>query len=312
MKKIDAVVVTFNRKKLLLECIEAILSQSYNVNKLFIIDNASTDGTFDLLKENGYLSNKHVEYILLEKNIGGAGGFHEGIKLANKDKCDWVWIMDDDTIPNKNSLEELMNSLQIIDGKISFLASSVFGEKNEVMNVPTINLSLSENGYSDWYMYLKDGIVKINTATFVSILINNDAINNVGLPIKDYFIWGDDTEFTTRMTRFYGPAYFVGKSIVIHKRKISKSLTIIEENDKNRIKFFYYMIRNNYINTYMYGTKFNLIKYIVRNFLLYFKILFSSTNLKIEKMKSVRKGIFDGIFKNCDYNELKNRINNNE
>lgn len=78
--KIDAVVVTYNRKALLIECVEAILKQKYAVDKLIIIDNASTDGTEEELKKIEILNRNDVVYKKLEKNIGGAGGFYEGIK----------------------------------------------------------------------------------------------------------------------------------------------------------------------------------------------------------------------------------------
>lgn len=68
--KIDVVVVTYNRKKLLIECINSILNQSYEINKLFIIDNASTDGTYEELKNNGLLNKEIVCYKKLDKNIG--------------------------------------------------------------------------------------------------------------------------------------------------------------------------------------------------------------------------------------------------
>ena len=218
--KIVAVVVTYNRKELLKECIQAILEQNQEIYKVIIVDNKSTDGTIEML-DTEYSNNEKIEVLKLEKNIGGAGGFYSGIKEVQKYNPDWVWIMDDDTIPRENCLEELCNAINKIKGKISFLASSVYGTENEFMNVPTINLNKDINGYHNWYEYLEDGIVKISSATFVSLLINEDAIKNVGYPVKDYFIWGDDTEYTLRLNKYYGNAYMVGKSKVIHKRKVS-------------------------------------------------------------------------------------------
>lgn len=50
-KKIVAIVVTYNRKKLLKECLEAIYTQTVRIDTLILIDNASTDGTTEFLKE---------------------------------------------------------------------------------------------------------------------------------------------------------------------------------------------------------------------------------------------------------------------
>ena len=50
-KKVIAVVVTYNRKELLKEAIEALLNQEYNNCDVLIVDNASTDGTREYIDE---------------------------------------------------------------------------------------------------------------------------------------------------------------------------------------------------------------------------------------------------------------------
>lgn len=89
-------------------------------------------------------------------------------------------------------------------------------------------------------------------ATFVSLLIRKDAVLRCGLPCKDYFIWGDDGEYTLRLTHFYGPAYMVGKSIAIHKRMGAKKLDLSNFQDENRIKMYHYYVRNNIVNQLYY------------------------------------------------------------
>lgn len=307
--KVASVIVTYNRKKLLIECINAILEQTYDVDKIIIVDNNSTDKTFSELKEKGYISNNKIDYVKLEKNIGGAGGFYEGMKKAYKEKFDWVWIMDDDTIPEKECLENLIKSINIIKEKnISFLASTVFGENKEVMNVPQIDRIPDENGYQGWYRYLENGIVRIEQATFVSLLINIKAIEKCGLPIKDYFIWGDDTEYTRRITKFFGKAYFIGESKVIHKRKNARNLTILNEENANRIRNYYYMIRNNLINAKLYRGAKGIIKTLLDDIILSFKVLFKKNKYKMKKFLIIYKGIFAYIFRVYDTKEVKNRF----
>ena len=305
---IIAVVVTYNRKVLLKECIDAILNQTKPITKLIVIDNNSTDGTYEMLENENYLNNNKVFCKRLEKNTGGSGGFYEGMKLARTLNPDWVWIMDDDTIPNGNSLEELVKAKEVVKEKVGFFASSVYGLNGECMNVPTVNIDLSENGYADWYRYLSYGMIKIKEATFVSLLINGEALKEVGLPCKDYFIWGDDTEYTLRINKYFGNAYMVGNSEVIHKRKGGKALTIIEEENKSRINMYFYMTRNNYINIREYKSKKQLFKFIVNN-LNIFKILFSKTKYKFLKIRVILKGLFSGIFKRYNYKAFKDRLN---
>lgn len=258
---VTAIVVTYNRKKLLEECISSILNQTVSVKKIIVINNASTDGTEKLFEPNGILNNKIIECINMKSNTGGSGGFYEGMSRVLNEKTDWAWVMDDDTIPNRDCLEKLLAAHKELnknkdykDGKrkISFYASSIFGASGEFMNVPNIDFSNSKNGYPSFYEHLNHALLRIKDATFVSLLISKDAILKVGLPCKDYFIWGDDGEYTLRLTKYFGEAYMVGDSIAIHKRIGAKKLDVSNFDDTQRIKMYHYYIRNNIINALYY------------------------------------------------------------
>ena len=158
---ICCVVVTYNRKKLLLECLNALRNQTYKLSKIIVIDNHSTDGTQELLNEKGILKDKLIEYHYQEKNLGGAGGFYEGIKTSLNEKFDWVWIMDDDTIPTQSALEELILAKEALQSEnISFLCSKVIGLNGEEMNLPTISRRTDETNYPIWMKHLDKSISK--------------------------------------------------------------------------------------------------------------------------------------------------------
>lgn len=305
MIKVNAVVVTYNRKELLQECLDAILQQTYPVEKIILIDNNSSDGTQEFLKEQGYLDNSIIEFKRLPENIGGAGGFYEGMKVARNLNPDWIWIMDDDTIPEKKCLEELLIARKSIKGRVSFLASSVRGVNGEAMNVPKIARKQFSK-YTDWYEYLDKGIVKIVKATFVSLLINTKATRKCGLPWKEFFIWGDDSEYTQRIIRDYGPAYMVGKSLAIHKRVGSDELSLVKEENKNRIKMYFYYYRNNLIGFWEYEN------YLYR-FLCLGKLGYDLCGVLIkgkykkEKIKVIFKAFFAFVFGTYDRKAFKNR-----
>lgn len=307
-RKVAAVIVTYNRKELLGECIEAIFKQTYAVNKIILINNASTDGTEELLKERKYLENKKIEYVLMAKNIGGAGGFYEGIKLAEKMNIDWIWIMDDDTIPECRCLEELLKAEEYIQNyrneKISFLASSIYGPEGECMNVPELSSKLAANGYQYWYKFLSKGIVNISTATFVSILINKDAVKKCGLPCKEYFIWGDDSEYTKRLTTYFEEAYLVGNSIAIHKRINAKALSIKNEDKLSRIDMYHYYYRNNFINTMYYSGRYRAYMMLIKCVVECLKL--NDTKLERYKRKIMCKGYREGI---TQYRKFASYIN---
>ena len=92
--RVVAVVVTWNRRDLLVEALAALRAQTHPVAALVVVDNASTDGTDELLaKESG------LDVVRLEKNTGGAGGFAVGLEQAMGHDPDLVWLLDDDTVP---------------------------------------------------------------------------------------------------------------------------------------------------------------------------------------------------------------------
>ena len=107
--RIAAAVVTYNRKELLAECVGALLEQTYPVD-ILIIDNASTDGTRQELEE--LICQGKVQYINTGANLGGAGGFHVAVKEALIRKYDYICLMDDDTIPEKDALSALVHALK--------------------------------------------------------------------------------------------------------------------------------------------------------------------------------------------------------
>lgn len=300
-----AIVVTYNRKLLLKECLISILNQSYPVERLIIVDNCSTDGTDTMIRSDIQLKDDRISYIRTERNLGGAGGFARGLKIVEDSSQDWIWIMDDDTIPDPSALENLIRVIKEnpLD-KISFLASCVKGIDGEPMNVPVIDDRPTPNGYADWYFRLNKKMVKILTATFVSILISHNALNSVGLPCVEFFIWGDDTEYTTRLTRYYGSAYLVGDSDVCHKRVNAKKLELKSESDIGRISNYFYYYRNNIILTRFYSGITATLRLILKD--IFYALKQIRTVHGILKFKIIISAIGSACI---NYNKFKNYIN---
>ena len=94
MKKVAAVVVTYNRKNLLLENVQSLLGQTFSDVQIIIVDNNSSDGTQDVLQQ--FIERKQILYFNTGANLGGAGGFSYGIRLAVEAGYEYIWVMDDD------------------------------------------------------------------------------------------------------------------------------------------------------------------------------------------------------------------------
>lgn len=234
-----AVVVTHNRKNLLRDCLSALLSQSVPVDCIKVVNNASSDGTDEMLRKEF----PQVDVIHLEQNIGGAGGFHIGVKRAYRDGYDWIWLMDDDVIPQPEALQMLLTAAQLVGDEVAFLCSRVVSPKGHPLNVPKIDERPSGNGYADWARFLADGIVRVRWCTFVSVLVSRAAVERVGLPLRQMYIWGDDIEYTLRLSS-YAPAYMVGKSVVVHMRTLASPPHLLTEVERSRVRLHFYGYRN--------------------------------------------------------------------
>lgn len=91
-----AVVVTYNRLPLLRQCLAALTSQTALGLTIFLIDNASTDGTAEAVAA---MTLPNLVYRNTGKNLGGAGGFAYGVREAALAGYDALWLMDDEHCP---------------------------------------------------------------------------------------------------------------------------------------------------------------------------------------------------------------------
>lgn len=284
MKKVIAVIVTYNRKELLKESIEALLNQDYKNCDVLIIDNASTDGTEEYIKE--LIDGNKVKYVNTGANLGGAGGFNFGMKEACKIGCDFIWVMDDDCIVHKDTLTKLMDADRKLNGEYGFLASKVLWKDGTIckMNVP-------KKTFATWIKNFEKPLQEVAMASFVSLLVKTEVVKEVGFPIKDFFIWTDDWEFTRRISRKY-KCYYVTNSVVTHKSANNEGADI-STVDGERINRFKYLYRNDVVLYRREGIRGWILLY-TRLALHKYRILRSNKKDKKQRMQIINQAIKEG------------------
>lgn len=282
-----AIVVTYNRKELLTENIEALLRQQGAAADIFVIDNFSTDGTGISLKP--YLIQNKIRYFNTGKNLGGAGGFQYGIRAAMREGYRYLWIMDDDTIPEPDALAALLKGAQQLKDCFSFLCSVVHWKDGTFckMNLPV----LKEN----WFDCLREGcegLLAVSSCSFVSCLINADCIKKAGLPFAEFFIYGDDAEYTERLS-YTAAGYMVLSSFVQHKTEKNISDDLSKE-DAERIGRYFYRYRNCFYNAKRKGWR-SAGLYLYTGGKMLIKILLLSRGNRRKRMGMLVKGIAAGF-----------------
>jgi rhamnopyranosyl-N-acetylglucosaminyl-diphospho-decaprenol beta-1,3/1,4-galactofuranosyltransferase len=234
MSTVAAIVVTHNRKELLRQCLAALAAQERAPDRVLVVDNASSDGTRAMLVDEY----PQVELLALPSNEGGAGGFHEGMKRAHAEGAEWLWLMDDDTIPRPDALAELLAAPELLEPsrRPTLLASKVVWRDGRIhpMNAPWPDRTRVEHAIDG----AERGLMPLRHATFASLLVHRGAVDRHGLPLKHFFVWSDDVEYTSRVVLSGDLAYLVPKSVALHKTETAHTAM---SSPPGR---FYYHVRN--------------------------------------------------------------------
>ncbi len=213
---VTAVVVTFNRKRLLFECLAALAQQTHPLARVIVVDNASTDGTEIALADPPL----PLDYLRLRRNGGGAEGFHYGVREALRCDGDWLWLMDDDCEPADDALERLLASPHAIDAAV--LAPRVHDCEGRVLpmhrgrivarpfRAPVQAVSDTEYAQPE---------APIDFCSFVGPLYRNAAAHIAGPPLREAFVRFEDLEYAARV-RSLGPMWLLNDATVVHKEAV--------------------------------------------------------------------------------------------
>jgi GT2 family glycosyltransferase len=211
--RLVAVVVTHERLALLRDCLTAVLAQTPAPDAVVVVDNASHDGTAPAVAADF----PGVDLVVLRRNTGGAGGFAAGMQRALEvHRADLLWLLDDDTVPRPDALEQLVRAWSARPGRAPALVASrvVWTDgRAHPMNTPRAAPLARPR---DRAAAAAVGCVPVRSASFVSVLLDAAAVRAVGLPVADYFLWNDDFEFTTRLLRDR-PGMLCPASLVEHR-----------------------------------------------------------------------------------------------
>lgn len=271
MDKIIAVIVTYNRQKLLSECITALKNQTRKIDCILVINNGSTDETASWLKKQ-----KGIDHISQE-NVGSAGGFYTGIKTAYERGYNWIWLMDDDGFPKENALENLLED---------------DNEELLMRNCAVINKADKKSFVWKTLHYksideVKEKVIKNIAHPFNGTLLHRRIIERVGFPNPKLFLWGDETEYYYRIIKKNAiPFCTITNSIHYHP---ATSFSFKQEWDYLSGWKMYYYIRNRF---HVHRSKFPAVTPFA--YLMYFGFLlvFSFITLVFQKNDKIKKLAF--------------------
>ena len=206
-ESVAAVVVAYSREEDLKRVVHHLKNQTRKLDEIIVIFQGSSISILEWLNQQTGIT------VHQQGNLGSAGGFTTGMKIAITKGHQWTWLLDDDAVPELNALEEMTRCKYFDSLKNGFLASVVVKPDMEVYMSP------SADGSNKWYgSVLQDGCVPCIRATWIGCLVSSQSILDFGLPMEAYFMYDEDFEYTERVARSR-KCYCVIKSIVIHYQK---------------------------------------------------------------------------------------------
>lgn len=230
-ENVYAIVVTFNRLPLLQKTLDGLQAQTHKLSKIVVVNNDSTDGTKEWLAQQHWVDAIHQE------NVGGAGGFHAGVKHAIEAGADWVWLMDDDVIPETDCLEMLLRHKDISHclNPVHLNSDGSLSDEErwfDATNCAIINL------YNQSYLHGKK-IWFRNLGSFEGMVIARDVVEKIGYPDPRFFVAHDDLIYGYLASKFTNVA--VVADAIMKRQPVTKALSSLYNYD------YYYMYRNLWI-----------------------------------------------------------------
>ena len=271
--KIFAVVPTYNRPILLRKNLDCLLKQTLKLKSVVIVDNGSSQETFNFLLNSGYLENNKIIYKRLEINKGASFAFSYGMKFSLNQGADMIWAMDDDAFAKNNALEILVKEYKKNPGHIY---------------------------WSNCNKQIKSNITEVDFFMFVGFLIDRQTIKKVGFPDASFFMYHDDTDYSIRIRNLNKKIFRVQNSIINHNDWTSRNIEEIKVlnifcykiklycGDKVRL---YYIARNEF---FLSVPVYKKIKFLLKAFIRAFLYLILSP----KHFPAYFKGIIHGALLN--------------
>ncbi len=322
--RICVVIVTYgNRFHLLRQVVDSLVEPQ--VTKIIIVDNNSVEESSRGLKRLEDLSKNKLRVICLPENTGSAGGYKRGLQEAyNCTDCDFIWLLDDDNKPEEDALNILIDAWDRVKEKhkkrrIALLSlredrkqyvmvaqgepvEKWFGRKNSFLGFHILALPvkiLTKTGIrrrKNTKEYMDKTVVPY--APYGGLFLNKELLQEIGYPKEQFFLYGDDHEFTHRVSQKGGRIFLVPNSKI---RDIDTSWHLKE--NRGQVGTFltgesyrvYYTIRNRVFFEKNSLTS-NKFAYNINKFV-YLKLLWclSRSKGKKEMYSLISRAVNDGL-----------------
>jgi len=208
MPGVAAVVLSYNRRDYLRQCIQSIYDQSQPVDSVIVVDNHSADGTLEMIAGEF----PRVVVLAQEQNLGAGHGFRLGMQAAVEQGCEWAWLLDDDVRAQPDAVRELLAAadelagsrpkdviLQCLrvwlDGRSASLPARRYDLRNPLAMPDGIRI-MPQRWYDDIESLPK--YLEVEDCAYEGLLIPRRIMEEIGYLVDEMFFLCDDTEYGLR------------------------------------------------------------------------------------------------------------------
>lgn len=246
-ERVAVVVVTFNRADLLDGLLSGLAALTRRPDAVYVIDNASSDHTRDVLATHPELP-LHATHN--EENLGGAGGFHQGVEQAYLDGHDRIWLMDDDVVPAPDCLEVLLGQddaclMAVREDRAGHLVEKA-AVRFDLRRPHAIHPKRATVESSFPTRASMPERVEIENVAFEGFMVHRRVIDVIGLPDPSYFIFYDDVDYAVRARRSGFRIWAVRDAVLV------RQLDFDQQHALDTWKGFY-MYRNLFLVHFRHG-----------------------------------------------------------
>lgn len=189
--RVAAAITTFNRKDVLRRCLQAMLDQTRPLDEVIVVDNASADGTADMVAAEF----PSVRLVAMAENTGAAGGFAAGLEAAVAGGADWVWMFNDDDIPVPDALATMLAAAEGLPSRTGIVGCA---RRDEAGNPHGLGL-LWRHRHIPVLAADPDGPpLAIDVVAFSGTLVAGGLIREVGVPKPQFFMMAEELDYCLR------------------------------------------------------------------------------------------------------------------
>ncbi|MBB6176095.1 hypothetical protein HNQ82_000906 [Anoxybacillus tengchongensis] len=303
-KDVAIIILNWNAYDDTFECLKSLEHLTYPYFHVFLVDNASQDGSFDKLQQDYNDGKFHlpITFIQTGANLGFAGGNNVAIREAHKQGYQYFWLLNNDTVVDPNALTPLVETLEkdkqvgIVGSKIYYYGTNKIwfaGGKVNTWTGTTKHIGIKEEDVGQY-----DEVKEVDYITGCSLCFRREVLETVGYMCEDYFLYYEETDWNVRSSNRGWKIIYQPSSVIYHKVSSSSG----GERKSMPPYIAYYDVRNSFAMTRKVQKKCSHIRVSIALLSMIWnvikkniKIILLNEDKKILRGKLILKGFIDGI-----------------